>query len=479
MSAFAAVMRNELRAMARNRTALAGIALLAMLAVVATTVSLHHTSAAAEYRARQQAAAQAAFEAQPDRHPHRVVHYGHFVYRLPSPLAAFDAGVDPFTGSSMFLEGHRQNSANFGDVMQGSILTRFGQLTPAFVLQILAPLVLVFLGHGVLSHERERGTLRQLMLQGASTRSIVGGKLAALFAVAAVFMLPAFAGLAAMAAAPGAPVAVALALMLAYALYLGLWCALIAAVSALLARRRDALLALVALWTLAALLVPRIAPDVAYAALPLPDRLQTEAGIARDLRAMGDSHDPDDPHFNAFRQGVLDRYGVDRIEDLPVNYKGLVAMEGERLTSTLFDEYARRSAGIQQRQNALVARFSALSPAIALRRLSMAAAATDLSAHLRFLEQAEAHRYRMVQGLNRLQAEGVSYADDTAQDADADRRKRVDRSHWQQIPPFAFEPQPPAALLRTMLPGMLALSGWFAAAMLLLGWAARRLGAAR
>ena len=101
MSAFVSVMRNELRAMLRNRTALAGIVLLAMLGLVATVVSLHHMQSAADHRARQQHAAQAAFDAQPDRHPHRVVHYGHFVYRLPSALAAFDAGVDPFTGSSI------------------------------------------------------------------------------------------------------------------------------------------------------------------------------------------------------------------------------------------------------------------------------------------------------------------------------------------------------------------------------------------
>lgn len=479
MSAFVPVMRNELRAMVRNRTALAGIFLLAMLAIVATVVSLHHMNAAAEHRARQQAAAQAAFDAQPDRHPHRVVHYGHFVYRLPSSLAAFDAGVDPFTGSSMFLEGHRQNTANFGDVLQGSILTRFGQLTPAFVLQILSPLVLIFLGHGVFSQERERGTLRQLLLQGASTRSIVGGKLAALLAVAAVFMLPAFVGLAIMAARPGASMAVAAALMLGYVLYLALWCVLIAAISALVQRRRDALLALVAAWVLSALLVPRIAPDVAYAALPLPDRLQTEVGIARDLRAMGDSHDPNDPYFKDFRQRILDRYGVDRIEDLPVNYKGLLAVEGERLTSGLFADYATRSATLQHEQNHLVAWFSVLSPAIGLRQMSMAAAATDLSAHLRFLEQAEAHRYRMVQQLNQLQADGVSYADDTAQDAGADRRKRVDQSHWQAIPHFEFKPQSSSTLLEAMLPGLLVLIGWIAVALLVLGWGSRRLGVAR
>ncbi|MEB1527570.1 ABC transporter permease [Xanthomonas sp. WHRI 7945] len=479
MSVVASVMRNEWRAMARNRTALTGVVLLAMLAVVSTVVSMHHMGAAADYRARQQAAAQTAFDNQPDRHPHRVVHYGHFVYRLPSALAAFDAGVDPFTGSSMFLEGHRQNTANFGDVMQSSVLVRFGQLTPAFVLQILAPLVLIFLGHGVLAQERERGTLRQLMLQGASGRVIVSGKLGALLAVAAVFLLPAFAGLASMAAAPGASAAVALALASAYALYLALWCVLIVALSGLIPRRRDALLALVALWALTALLVPRIAPDVAYAAHPLPDRLQTDVAIGADLRAIGDSHDPNDAYFSGFKRDVLARYGVARIEDLPVNYKGLVAVEGERLTSGLFNAYAARSADIQHRQNRLVAAFAALSPAIALRQLSMAAAATDLSAHLRFLEQAEAHRYRMVQQLNQLQADGVSYADDTAADAGADRRKRVDSGHWQDIPAFAFVPRASAAVLQALLPSALVLLAWLLAALALLGLATRRLGATR
>lgn len=479
MSPWILVMRNELRAMARDRTAVVGIVLLTLLAVAATIVSAHHMQSAADHRLKQQAAAQDAFDAQPDRHPHRVVHYGHFVYRLPSALAAFDPGVDPFTGSSMFLEGHRQNTANFGDVMQSSILTRFGQLTPAFVLQILAPLVLIFLGHGVLAHERERGLLRQLMLQGASLRSIVMGKLAALWLVCAIFLLPAFIGLAVLAMAPGASKAVAAVLMLGYALYLGSWCAGIVAASAVLARRRDALLVLVAAWALSALLVPRVAPDLAYAAFPLPDRLQTEVAIGRDLRALGDSHDANDPYFAGFRRKVLQRYGVSRIEDLPVNYKGLLAVEGERLTSRLFNTYAERSGEVQHAQNQRVGRFALLSPSIALRQLSMTAAATDLSSHLQFLAQAEAHRYQLVQQLNQLQADGVSYADDTAKDADADQRKRVDRAHWQEIPHFTFRPQPPAATLGSMLPELGVLLAWFMAGLLALAWSARRLEVAR
>lgn len=479
MSSFVSVLRNELRLLVRQRTALTGIILMALLTVTATVVSLHHMQAAAEHRARQQAAAQADFEAQPDRHPHRVVHYGHFVYRLPAALAAFDPGVDPFTGSSMFLEGHRQNTANFGDVMQSSILTRFGQLTPAFVLQVLAPLVLVFLGYGLLAQERERGTLRQLMLQGASRRSIIGGKLAALLAVAGVFLLPAFVGLASLAFGTPGAMPVALTVMGGYALYLAVWCVLVTGVSALLQRRRDALLALIGIWTLMALLVPRVAPDLAYAFFPLPDRLHNEVGIARDLRALGDSHDPSDPYFAGFRQQVLDQYGVSRIEDLPLNYKGLLAVEGERLTSTLFNRYAQESAAIQNRQNQLVAGFSALSPMLAIRQLSMAAAATNLQAHLSFLDQAERHRYRIVQQLNQMQADDVSYADDTANDAGADQRKRVDRAHWHRIPQFVFQPLETSAVVRALLAPLLVLLGWLLITALLLGMASRRLGVAR
>ncbi|MCC7633982.1 ABC transporter permease [Stenotrophomonas rhizophila] len=479
MSAVLSVMGNELRALLRHRTALAGIVLMALLTLTATVVSLHHMGAAAQQRAQHQAQAQAAFQAQPDRHPHRVVHYGHFVYRLPAALAAFDPGVDPFTGSSMFLEGHRQNTANFGDVMQSSILVRFGQLTPAFVLQVLAPLVLVFLGHGLLAQERERGTLRQLLLQGASGGAIVAGKLAALWVIAGIFLLPAVVGLAWLAAITPGAMPVAAAVMAGYALYLAVWCTLIAGVSALLPRRRDALLALIGGWALMALLVPRVAPDLAYAAFPLPDRLHTEVGIARDLRALGDSHDPADPHFASFRQRVLHQYGVTRVEELPVNYKGLLALEGERLTSTLFNRYAARSADIQYRQNALVAGFALLSPVVVIRQLSMAAAATDLQAHLRFLDQAEQHRYRIVQQLNQMQAVGVSYADDTAKDAGADQRKRVDRAQWQQIPAFAYTPPPSAAVLQALLPALAVLLGWLLAAGLGLGWATRRLGVSR
>ena len=464
MSAVRLIARDELRLMRRNRVAVIAFALLVLLTLIAAMTSWTHQQGVADLRARFQSEADQAFDAQPDRHPHRVVHYGHFIFRPLGPLAAFDPGVDAFTGNSMFLEGHRQNTANFGDVRQSSQLIRFGQLTPAFVLQILAPLLLIFLGYGALARERERGTLRQLLAQGVSGRQLFAGKAVALGLVAILIGLPAMIGFALIAGQPGALAGPMAVIALGYAAWLLLWTLVVVLVSASVARSRDALLALLAIWAVAVILLPRIAPDIAGQAHPLTTRLETDIAIQRDLRQLGDSHNADDPFFAAFKQKILDQYGVTRVEDLPVNYKGLLAIEGEKMTSGLFDRYAADSFATQSRQSTVMNGFGLLSPTIALRRLSMAAAGTDLAGHRRFLDQAEAYRFDIVRRLNRIQAEAVSYADDTAKDSDADRRKRVAGSHWDGIPDFTFRPASATALVGAALPGLAIIIGWLLAA---------------
>lgn len=475
MSPVILIARDELRLMQRNRVAVIAVALLIMLAMVAAFVSWSHQRAIAEQRARFQTEATKAFDAQPDRHPHRVVHYGHFIFRPLGPLAAFDPGVDAFTGNSMFLEGHRQNTANFGDVRQSSLLVRFGQLTPAFVLQVIAPLLLIFLGYGVVARERERGTLRQLLVQGVSARQLIGGKLLALGAVAMLIGLPGMIGFLFIAGQPGALAGPMAIIAGGYAAYLALWAIIVILTSALAPRSRDALLALIALWAVAVILVPRVAPDVAAQAHPLTTKLETDIAIQRDLRRLGDSHNPDDPFFAAFKQKILRQYGVSRVEDLPVNYKGLLGMEGEKLTSGLFDDYAAKSFAVQAEQSSLMDHFGIVSPTVALRRLSMGAAGTDLNGHRRFLEQAESYRYDIIQRLNKLQADAVSYADDTADDVGADKRKRVSSLNWQSIPAFTFKNPASRDLVGASLPGLLTLFVWLCLAAIALLPAAVRL----
>jgi len=456
MQALPAIARGEWRSMLRNQVAVAAGILMLALTLAAILVSHERLSAVNAERARFQSTADEQWHNQPDRHPHRVVHYGHYVFRPLSPLAFFDFGVDPFTGNTLFLEGHRQNSANFSDAGQSSVLLRFGQLTPAFVLQVLTPLLIVFLAFGSVARERERGQLRLQIVQGIPGATLLLGKLAAHAGVALLLAAPAFAALTAIAILHPAVAFEALTMLAGYALYLLVWVVAAVLVSSTLPRARDALLALVAGWIVTAILLPRVMPDFAADDIGRPSRIETEVAIHQRLDALGDSHNPDDPYFNAFRQRTLEKYGVQRVEDLPVNYGGLLMAEGERMTSELFDEFMRADFARQRQENAIVHSASLLSPVIALRRMSTALAGTDLDSHARFLIEGERYRYGFIQKLNGLHANVVSPTG--AGD------ERIDKGHWDDTPRFGYPPAPYAQVAeRHAWPVFALLGGWLLA----------------
>jgi ABC-2 type transport system permease protein len=466
------IARTQWRLMARERVAVLALLVLLLLTSVAAVTSLSRQQEVSAERARYQAQVEQEFDAQPDRHPHRMVHYGQFVFRPLNPWAAFDAGIDSFTGHTLFLEGHRQNSANFGDARQSSLLLRFGQLTPAFVLQVLAPLLLIFIGFAVVARERQSGTLKVLLAQGVRPVHFMLGKLLSMSCLALLVLLPAIVALAWKAATGDASTTYPVSLGAMHGLWLMVWCLAIVIVSSLFSGSRDALMALLALWTMTVILVPRLLPDVVAGALPLPTRLETDIAISRELKATGDSHNPNDPYFSAFRQRVLAQYGVARVEDLPVNYRGIVGMEGERLTSALFDRYAAQAAARQARQSSWVDAAAFLDPALAIRRASMIVAGTDLASYRRFMEQGERYRYNLVQSLNKLQSELVTYKDDRT----PGKQNRVDHRHWQDFPPFVFEPESVKSVLQRAAAPVAILLLWLGAASLLFGLATRRLG---
>nr|WP_145551054.1 DUF3526 domain-containing protein [Variovorax boronicumulans] len=470
MSPVLRIATEEWRWLRRDRVAVPGLALVLLLTAVSIFHAAEQRDALAAERARRQSQVDQAFEGAPDRHPHRMVHYGHFVFRPLNPLAAFDPGVDAQTGHALFLEGHRQNSANFSEARQSSLLLRFGQLTPAFVLQVLAPLLLVFAGQAMLAREREAGTLRQLLAHGVRPTQLLQGKLLALAGLAGLLLLPAWAALAWMAQATPASALRAGMLAAGYTAWLALWVLGIACVSAWLMQARSALVALLAVWAVGVVLLPRLAAEWAAADRPLPTRVETDIAIARELAALGDSHNAKAPYFATFRARLLAQYGVARVEDLPLNYKGLVAMEGERLTSELFVRHAAAGFALQEAQLQAVARFAPLAPVLALRRLSMAAAGTDMAAYRSFLEQGERHRYQLVQALNRLQAEKLTLATDRSS-----RDDRIAAEHWHDLAQFQFRPTPAAQALRAAAPAAVVLLLWLAALAGALALATRRI----
>jgi len=463
------IAAEEWRSLARNRAGLIATLLLLALIIASAVVSFERRAGIEAERARYQASVDKGFDNQPARHPHRMVHYGQFVFRPLSPLAFVDFGVDSFTGNTIFLEGHRQNSANFSEARQSSLLLRFGQLTPAFVLQALAPLLLIFLAFTSVARERERGTLRLLLAQGVSGQQLLAGKLLGHGVIALAIGAPAFLPLAWLAASAVAPWGAVGLLILGYAAWLLLWATMSVLISALVTRSRDALVALVGIWMVSVILLPRALPEAAANRAVLPSKIETEIALHRDLKQIGDAHNPDDPYFANFKARALAQYGVSRVEDMPVQYAGLVGMEGERLTTGLYAKSAREMEGREAEQNGFVRAFGTISPLIAVRQLSMTLTGTGLAAHQDFLNQSEAFRYRFVQALNWMQAEKIP-------SVGGGEDPRVSADNWKTIPRFRYRPfVPPSALI---WPNLLVLGGWLAGLMLLSVPIARRLGRA-
>jgi ABC-2 type transport system permease protein len=449
-------------------------AILTLMLLTAALVGHARARSDEVQRQRYQAMVTEQWVTQPDRHPHRVAHYGFLVFRPKPPLAFFDTGVESYTGTSLFLEAHRQNSVNFSDATQADGTRRFGELTMATVLQSFVPLLLFVVAGVAITREREGGTLWLLLCQGVPWAHLLWGKalgaalLVGAFAVPGVLAAAVWLGLVTRPNWSADVIVRAVLLAIVYAAFF-LVCALGAViVSARHRTSRGALVTLVTLWMVLWVVVPRALPGLAVAVAPLPSRAAFEAEVERRVRELGDSHNPDDPKFARLRAETLARHGVTRVEDLPFNYNGVLMREGEALTSEAYREHVDRLLAAYAHHGRLVQMAAFISPYVAIRAVSMALSGVDVPHAVEFERQAEAYRYALIQELNELHTHEVSHAQDRYVGLDgggAPTRQRISRSHFQEIPTFDYQPPSVGWALAAQPGAMIALAAWTLAAL--------------
>ena len=325
------------------------------------------------------------------KNPHAAAHFGQYAFKPLSPLALADPGVDAYVGSAVWLEAHKQNETQFKQARDGGVGARLGSLSLAFILQTIAPLIVILMGFASFSGERESGTLKQLLSVGARPRDILAGKAMALIGAIFALLAPAFVG-----------AALALvffvdrerlsladqfirlgALGAAYAAYLAGFAFLALGVSALARNSRAALVTLLAFWLVNSFLAPRLATDAARAFAPTPTWQEFRAGVAQD-KAKTFGHDESHPAFVAFRDETLKKYGVSRIEDLPVSFRGLALRKDDESGYAIFDRHFGALQSAFDRQDALRAAPGFLFPLLALRPISMAFAGRRQPQPVRF-----------------------------------------------------------------------------------------------
>ena len=230
---------------------------------------------------------------QDDKNPHDSAHQGLHVLKSEPSLSLIDPGIGPYVGAAIWLQSHVQGEVRFRPAQDATGLQRFGELSAAWILQILGPLFVIVLGFDALAGEREKGTLRQTLSMGVGRLPLMSGKILALGGCLGLLALPALvvATIAVVANAEGAALADSLLRLLllvsGYAVYLGIYISLVLAVSALVPSSRLALVILLGIWIVTTMMMPRAASDLSRLWHEAPTRfdfveeLTSELGIAQ------------------------------------------------------------------------------------------------------------------------------------------------------------------------------------------------------
>jgi len=341
--------------------------------------------------------------AQGAKNPHSAAHFGQYAFKPIGPLAFADPGIDAYVGGAVHLEAHKRNEARFRMARDSTLAARMGRLTPAFVFQTVLPLMAILLGFAAFSTEREQGTLRQLVSLGVRPVDLLLGK--ALASASVLMCLLLFAGVGLIGGLAlfdfrnlveaGGDGLRLIGMIVGYSLYLLGFLALALAVSARASSSRAALVGLLVFWLFNSFLAPRLATDVVRRARPLPSALAFRDAIADDKKQQF-GHDEKHPGFIAFRNRILKRYNVDRIEDLPLSFRGLSLREDDEAGYLVFDRHFGKLQAEIERQDSWRAAPGMLFPMLALQPVSMAMAGTDNRHQHHFLTAAERHR-RLIQ----------------------------------------------------------------------------------
>lgn len=430
------IAAQEWRNAFRTKTIFLSAFVLGATLLTALVIGWQNQKTLNEQRGKYQEIVRTNWLAQPDRHPHRAAHYGYLAFRPKSSLSFFDSGVDSFAGTSVYLEAHKQNAVNFSEAQHSNGLLRFGELNMALILQLLAPLLIFFVGFAAISGERESGILRLMLSGGASWREILIGKTAGILFIIFALLIPLllislvlwlFLNDFQISADSALRL---LLLLLGYAAYFVVCAAVAVTVSALTKTARNSLIWLIVLWIAFWIVMPRAMQNLGASLYPTVSKSEFDKLLEDDLAREGDSHNPDDPKFAALKAEVLAKYNVSDVKDLPFNYSGFVMAQGEEIGSAIFRRHYNNLLERFKAQNRAAEIAGLTDPYLAIRHFSMAAANSDFTAYDNFQRQAEEFRFSTIQRLNDLHANEIK--------TENDRTQKVSRAVWQEFPQFEY-----------------------------------------
>ena len=372
------------------------------------------------------------WEQQSEKDPHDAAHDGTYVIKPIHPLSIVDRGIKPFTGKVVHLGAHERKQSTLNDAKDRSGIFRFGELTPGFLMTYVFPLLFIFLGFNAFTEEKEKQTLRLLLVQGATGRDLAVGKWLALFVQVLMLWFLMFAALWVGIQCIGKDVnghrVDLVNLSISYLLYFIIFINLVILVSSRASSSGAALTTLVGIWIMFVLLVPKVSTTLAGLSYPFPTLQTFVDNINQDQASGLNGHNFWNEAALEFKQEVLDQYGVATIEDLPIAYEGLLLAEGEKYESEIFTKHFDLLQDQYEKQRSIYRWCSFFSPMLAVRFVSMAISRVDYGFLWHFEDAAEKYRVEFNTALNMNIAENAKGVD----------RYQANQEVWAGIPRFEY-----------------------------------------
>ncbi len=381
------------------------------------------------------------WEDNPAKHPHRMAHYGYVVFRKKHPLSFFDFGMDSYLGNTIFLEAHKQNTANFSEASLNGGLLRFGEISASMILTFLLPLLIFFWGFGLVAQERENGTLKLLLNTGIAWKDIIFGKTWGLFLIGLYILLPTFVLSAVFLSVNkisylNPEILIRFFTLIAfYLLYLLIVSFIAVLVSAKSQTAKASLISLIGIWLLFTLVLPKLSQVAGQTLYPSPTKIEFDVAVEAELVKQGDSHNPNDPHYKAIKDSLLQQYKVATTKELPFNFSGYIMKEGERLSANTFATQQAQLTNIYRKQQLIPKTMSFINPYMAIKMLSMGLCGTDFETFNDFQNQAEQFRYKLAQTMNDLQ---IKYISNNVKNS-ADPQAILNQKFWKDFPDFEYK----------------------------------------
>jgi hypothetical protein len=279
------------------------------------------------------------------------------------------SGYDPYA-TTVSLRARADTLFKRTQLGNPEVLAR-GRFDLGFVAVIIAPLLLIGLGHGIFVADRDSGVARLVLAQaGGAGRLLLARSLPRL----ALVVLPLLGALAwLLLTGPDVPgrAAAALSWGLVVLLYLALWWAIILFVNSLRISAETAALALVSGWALLSLVLPALITAMAQLAYPPPSRFD-QIATARAAEIAATSHWDNDHRQPP--EGDVAGARADLARSIAI---GAAVENAVAPVSTRFDDRLER----QQRAAATLA---LLSPAQIAGDALAASAGTDSATALAF-----------------------------------------------------------------------------------------------